>query len=331
MLLQHIRTGDRTMFDVASDMASHRYDIDRGFWGWQHYEKGHHGHRARIVRKRYRSGFKPHASHTWCRGLFLYWVLTGDPRAYEAAELNATAYSKILDRQKDKPVVPMREFRVPAWGIEACLAMYEYKGDKHYLEKANDIFTRTLLGMEKENGSKGHIIKDGRQSAQFTSYAIEPVVRLINVTGRKDAADFLKRVLAWQRKNGVIGGTMKRDKYQPLMMKRHSGILADIDEEIQEASASLAYNLLFADGYAYLFGLFRTEKDMEFARDLYRDAMFYYGIPGTRVDPSARTPLGYHFRGRVDNMCAKVQAFMSRYGQVYMLVEDKLTRPAEAP
>jgi len=323
MMVQHLRFNDRAMFDVADDMVRHRYDIDRGA-GWQRYEKGQHGFSARIMREKYRrrGGFSPHPSHTWCRGLLLHWALTGDPQSLETARRHAEAYSGILGK-KEGPV-SYREFRIPGWAIEACLAMYEYGGDSRYLEKATEIFTRTFLAMEQKNGSCGHIMPEGNQSTQFVSYMIEPVARLHHLTQKPEVAEFLKRVLDWHRKKGVLYGKMDGDKYCPLEFVNH---WKDVEEDPNAAFAtSRIYGFMFADGYSYLHSVFNREEDLAFARKVFRDSVFYYGLAGLEVSPEARTPLGFHLRGNILGMSAKAHAFTTRYCQLAVSQEEMLSR-----
>ncbi len=321
MLIQYLRFDQREMLDIGEDMVRHRADIDRG-QGWQRYEKGHHGNLERIRRSKYRNrgGFRPHASHTWNRGLLLYWALTGDPRAREAAEENGKAYYHILDKHKNADV-DMREFRVPTWALEACLAMYEYTGSERYLEKANEVFTRTLLSMEKKRGSQGHIVDGGKQQAQFTGFLVEPIARLHHVTERKDVLDFLSRVLDWQRKNGVYDGIETGGKYKCLKFVQNW----DLHREGKDPGAGIAYGFMFADGYAYLYSKTGRAEDWDFARKVFRDTVFFYGLPG-EVEPNERTPLGYHLDGLPFGMCAKLHAWSTRYHQIYLETEERLSQ-----
>ena len=326
MLLQHLRFGDLAMFRIAGDMVRHRYDIDRGP-SWQRYEKGHHGNYERKdVKKRYEGEFHPRASHTWNRGLLLHWALTGDPRSYDAAVRVGEAYHNFWYGRKklnEKDIVDYKEFRTLGWTLEAWLALYEYTGDPKYLEWGNEIFTKSLLAMEKKRGSCGHIVYKGRQSAQFVSFIVEPVARLHYYTGRSDVAGFLKRVLDWQRKL-VLDGVTHDGRYRPIRFVDDCKAAKSHPDGIFVASRS--YNFLFADGYAYLYRIFGRTEDLRFARQIFRDSVFFYGIPETEISPHMRTPLGYHFQGDIDGMCAKIQAWSGRYHQIYLAIEDAAGR-----
>ncbi|MCK5850714.1 MAG: hypothetical protein KAH23_07345, partial [Kiritimatiellae bacterium] len=188
-----------------------------------------------------------------------------------------------------------------------------------YLDQAYEGFVNSLLRMEKANGSKGHIIKDGKQSAQFVSYMIEPIARLHHLTQKAEVVRFLKRVLDWHCEHGTVGGVMRGQKYAPLMF---GNIWREA--EGRETFVTVIYNFQFADGYAYLYKIYHRKKDLQFSRKIFRDGMFYYGCQAIEKDPAYRTPLGYHFRGRLRNMCSKVHAFSTRYDQIYLQMEQSL-------
>jgi hypothetical protein len=327
-LMQYLRLGDSRFLDMGLPMAMHRYDIDQYhvldtapyLGGFQRYEKGEHGNLERQGKYNQQWEINPAPSHTWNRGLLLHWALTGDPRSLEAAKENGQAYYNMFYGQhklgsRDK--LPWNEFRSPGWAIENWLALYEYTGEQKYLDWANETFTKTLLAMEKDHGSKGHIVEGGKQGIQFLSYCIEPCCRLHYLTGRQDVAGFLKRVLDWERTTSLHGGTESGGKYTQV------NFVEDwpLEEDGDLMGRSTAYNLLMADGYAYLYFLYGESRDAEVARKLFRDFMFYYGSR-LECDPAERTPLGYHYLGRVMRApCPKLHAFTGRYAQLFLLTE----------
>jgi hypothetical protein len=330
MLMQHLRFGDESMFSIAGDMVRHRYDIDQYHvvdtapWlgGFQRYEKGEHGHLARQAPHNTQGERNTVPSHTWNRGLLLHWALTGDPRSMDAALENGQAYRNMFYSQHklgEKDKLPWGEFRSPGWAIENWLALYEYTGEKKYLDWANEVFTKTLLAMEKDNGSCGHIIKDGKQCAQFTAYIVEPVCRLHHITGRADAAEFLRRVLDWQREKGCRGGQESGGKYRPVVFAENWDM---VEEGDLNAGAGVSFDFLLADGYAYLYRVFGRKQDMLFARQLFKDSVFYYGF-GLGADRAARTPIGYHYLGYPFGMTPKIHAYNGRYHQLYLQLEEE--------
>lgn len=330
MLVQHLRLGDMAMLGIADDMTRHRYDIDQYHVGdspdylsyFQRYEKGEHGHLERQPQNTRNWEHNTAPSHTWNRGLLLWWAMTGDKRALSAALDNGEAYRRFFFQQNklgEKEKLVYGEFRTPGWALDNWLALHEYTGEQKYLDWANELFTKTLLAMEKENGSKGHILKDGKQGGQFTGYIIEPVCRLHHITGRQDVADFLKRVLDWQREKGTRGGEIKGENYHPVQF------LEDMSGESEDGDAlgaGVCYDYLFADGYAYLYKVFGRKADLEYARKLFKDGVFYFKSAGG-CDPAFRSSLGLHQFGDPFGMAEKLCAYNGRYPLIYLMVEQE--------
>lgn len=334
MLQHYLRLGDRQFLDVGFDMIRHRYDVNQyhvgpaatePYLGWmQRYEKGEHGNLERHDNRTKNWELNAGPSHTWNRDLLLHWALTGDPRSFEAAEQNGMAFAKFFESNKNwskTNCVEMNEFRIPAWGMEAYLGLFEYTGKTQWLVKAEEVFDKTLLAMERKNGSKGHIIKDGRQDAQFVSFIVEPVCRLHHHTGRRDVIEFLDRVLTWQAERYSAGGKEKDGVYYPTRWQQ-----GDWSESVEttEMGASSVYSWLLVDNYAYLHRVLDDAKNMELADKLFREAVFYYGCTEQSVDRTFRTPIGFHLLGTPDGMHAeKMHAWTGRYGQLYMAVRNR--------
>jgi hypothetical protein len=210
------------------------------------------------------------------------------------------------------------EFRTPGWAMENWLALYEYTGRTNWLSLAEQIFDKTLLGMEKKNGSQGHIIKDGQQTSQFVAMITEPVCRLHHYTGRKDVVEFMGRVLAYQRKERSGSSDAKDGKVHTI--KWQTG---EWEEEPEEAgfSSSSVYSMALMDGYAYCSRALGDKESLVFARRLFKESVFYYGAPDG-MPLETRTPLGFHLTGTpIDAHCAKHHAWSGRYGQLYMTVD----------
>jgi hypothetical protein len=334
MLQQYLRLGDREFLDNAEDMVRARYDIGQYhventvsyLGGFQRAERNEHGHleRQEAIKGRntqWEANCVP--SHTWNRCLLLHWALTGDPRSLETAMENGRAYRRFFyDQSKlgQKQKLPYNEFRTPAWAMENWLALYEYTGEKKYLDWSNEVFDKTLLAMEKDNGSRGHIIKDGKQSAQFVGYMVEPVCRLHHHTGRKDVIQFLQRVLDWQREACTIRGVEKDAVYYPLLWREDWDFDPDLEKDVK-LGAGKAYDFPLSDGYAYLYHVLGRKRDLEFAERLFKEALFYLTI-GKVTDKNQRSPLGYHHLGTPFESTAKMHAWTGRYCQLYLYVEE---------
>jgi hypothetical protein len=335
MLTQYLRLDDPMLLTVGQEMVRHRYDIDQYhventqpyLAGFQRDERGQHGHLARQEALRGRnvsweSNARP--SHTWNRGLLLYWALTGDPRALAAAQANGRAFHRFFYEQHElgkKAQLPFAEFRTPAWAMDNWLALYEYTGDSRYLVWAEEVFDKTLLAMERAHGQRGHILKDGRQGAQFVGYMVEPVCRLHHYTRRRDVAAFLKRVLDWQRQAGALRGFTKNGIYYPVMWREDWDYNPELDEAIS-IGVGHHYDYPLCDGYAYLYRLYRRKRDREFARQLFTDITFYQIM--CEVQGKARSPIGYHHLGKFFGFTPKLHAWSGRYAQIFLQDEADL-------
>ena len=330
MLIHGLRLGDREFLDVAEDMARHRHDIDQyhvedtATWlgGFQRFEKGEHGHLKRQRRHR-QWEINAGPSHTWNRGLLLHWALTGDPRSLDAAEQNGRAYRRFFYNQHklhEKETLPWRQIRVPGWAIENWLALHEYTGKTEYLDWANEIFDKSLLAMEQENGGVGHILPEGRQDAQQVAYTLEPVIRLHHHTGRDDIVGFLQRVLDWHREAGTARGFEKDGVYWPLLW-REQWTGNDLTlEETPTHEWSQTFGWLFADGYAYLHRVLGRDKDMDIARRAFADTALHFGMQQV-ADPASRHALGYHWGGSPFGYTTKIQGLNGRYGLLYLYMD----------
>ncbi len=322
MEVQFLRYGHPNMFYIADAMAHHRYDIDRGV-GFQRYEKGYHGYDQKTWEQnlRYWGEFTARPSHTWCRGLYLWWALTGDVRALEAAEANVRAYERFWARRlKKKGVIRYREFRTQGWTIEAYLAKYEYTGEEKYLDLALRFFKRSLLGMEEANGKRGWILPGGKQSAQFESFMIVPVCRLHHLSGDEEVLGFMRRVLEWRWKEGKIGGVDTVKGYTPMRFIDLWDRVIRYDP-MHRNNASAAWHMwgwMYMDAYAYLYDVTGCGEYWRRARRLFRDMLFYSLCKGRFVRRDQRFPLGYVSFSYSLN--AKWHAWTTRYGQMFLWV-----------
>lgn len=329
MLENYLRLGDREFLDVGTTMIRHRIDMDQYrvadapvyIAHLQRYEKGEHGNLERHDFRTKSWELNPAPSHTWNRDLLLYWAMTGSAQALEAAEQNGRAYERLFTGDKkwtQTNAWEYGEFRTPGWAMENWLALYEYTGKTNWLGLAEKMFDRTLLAMEQKNGGKGHIIKDGKQSSQFLSMITEPVCRLHHYTGRKDVVEFLGRVLEWQRKELSGGGEVRDGKVYPTVWQT-----GEWEDEPENAGfeASGVYSIALLDGYAYCSRVLGDKKNMDLARKLFKESVFYPGV--TNGSPrETRTPLGYHLQGTpIGAQVAKQHAWSGRYGQLYMMID----------
>jgi hypothetical protein len=93
------------------------------------------------------------------------------------------------------------------------------------------------------------------------------------------------------------------------------------NEDDMILGAGVEFDFLFADGYAYLHKVLGRKQDLEYARRLFRDAVFYFDS-GPGADPAHRAPLGYHFQDTPFGMTAKLHAYSGRWQQIYLMEEE---------
>lgn len=111
MLLHYVRTGESGFFRAGTHMAKYRYDVgqyhgertdDHGNHKWlnhfQFYESSGHADPNLAYYPSRVAG----PSHTWNGGLLLYYLLTGDPKAAQAARENGIAALNYYDEGGSK-------------------------------------------------------------------------------------------------------------------------------------------------------------------------------------------------------------------------------------
>jgi hypothetical protein len=130
VLINYFRTGDYQFFDVGRDLAAHRRDYDQFHTadtgankrGGQFYEKGwtHGNYQA------------PTPSHTWVHSLLLWYAMTGDEGAYEAA----LEVGDFIVRQNPQSWNGLYGARILGWQVEGLMHLWNYVGDSQYLQTA---------------------------------------------------------------------------------------------------------------------------------------------------------------------------------------------------
>ena len=179
MLLHYIRTGKRKLFDAGVEMAKHRYDIDQYYgertstgdhhlWTnhFQFYEMDGHGKGGRV------SG----PQHNWNSGIILYYLLTGDRKALEAAEdntkgiLNWYGEGGLFNATKFGCTV---EVRAEGWSMLNLINLYRVTGNPLYIETAKNIAKNRILHSEQEAGGRG--VLGGNQNSTILANVFNTV------------------------------------------------------------------------------------------------------------------------------------------------------------
>lgn len=204
MLLGFLRTGDYRLFDQARDMAVYRRDYGQNhatdtneIWrGCSFYEKGFwHGN--------YRFGEQ---SHNWLFGLAMYYVLTGDEAAYEAAQQNVAFTLRYPPGQWSG----WWGSRIPGWAIDNLLDAHHLLGYPGALAAAGAGVAR-FEQLEIADGSHGYHIDPGETppstSPWMDNIFFNAAARYVLTSGDTSHNAFLHRMKTWFRNDCLVQAT----------------------------------------------------------------------------------------------------------------------------
>lgn len=164
--LHFMRTGSLAALARADEAAFHNGDVDTVHYAsdprsigraWVHCL----GHTGGYFPPEFKNmgGFATGArgaGHTWCRGHFLLWALTGNERYREAGEKVAHYQAVVLPRN-----VGLGTHRDGGWTLIGALGAYQVNGDPFYLNGARVLLER-VLDKQRPNGQWGHTIWECR-------------------------------------------------------------------------------------------------------------------------------------------------------------------------
>lgn len=333
MLLHYLRTGKRRFFDMGSEMARHRYDIDqyhspraalaykylqRSDWG----DANTHGAPRRAVPTS-SERLLPAPARTWVKGLALYYLLTGDMHAWESCKqvgegLRGRWFALEKIHQRPKSV----ELAATAWTLENWLTLYEVTAARRYLRWSKILFENCLLHMDEQSGKTGYFARH-EQFPVVVGALVEPLVKYHRHTRDKRCLDLLERMMEWSAR-ALAGGGMLAGKYVPLAypylwQEGNKGI----------GSLAVTYDTFYANGFAYLYLHTGKKEYLELARKVFRDSVYYWDLTPP-VDPGARSQTGY-YSPKYPGSLTKVHGRLSRYHQVYLFMERHLGAGGQVP
>lgn len=166
-LLQFARTADRRWFDYAVTNARHHYDLDV-----MHAKNPvrYPGYPAGMIHWHGTSeheGVNIELGHVVPGGLDEYYLLTGDPRAFEVIREQGdwvehwarTGGGRIAPERSGDPIGLEEYERVGAWTLYTLLKSYEATGDPKYWEGASLLVKNTVDWWKMP---QDHIVFDGR-------------------------------------------------------------------------------------------------------------------------------------------------------------------------
>jgi hypothetical protein len=145
-----LASGDRRYFDSGLRMLLHQRDVDMvhtspddPYTGGQRYEKGwYHG-----------NGMAPSQSHHWIGGLYLHYVMTGDPQT-RATLVEAGRYLLSINSHQWHGLYSAR---LAGWPLDNLVTAWLLDGDPVFKERARATIDRFEV-LEKTYGSKGYVL-----------------------------------------------------------------------------------------------------------------------------------------------------------------------------
>ena len=370
MLLHYIRTGKRKFFDTGVEMVKHRYDIDQyhgertdiqGNHKWinfmQFYESS--GHADPNLHPIHPSKVS-FPTHTWNGGLILYYLLTGDKKAWEAAEENGKGllnyYGPNGLQDASIPCCCNDEIRYEGWSILNLINLYRISGNIKYLNVAKNIAKNRLLYREQQVGSEGHwgadassgacqqrikpfsCVESGCGSCKNTqwstmyAYVIEPLIQIHYETQDEDLKNLLIRMANFLKNKFLYGGDYNEQaKYRPLQTQ-YIWVEEDPDGAVryENSEGAILYrgepikDVFWGDLFAYVYQLTIDFTYLDWARHVFRDGMFYYTKPGgTYIDSNERAKISY-LDGAFPGSETKAHGWIGRTNQVYLYTEWQL-------
>jgi len=339
MLLHYLRTGNRQFFDTAAAMAKHRYDIDQYHGGrtdkkgnqfWRNYMAFYEtdAHADPSI-SRYMPSRVSKNSHTWNGGLVLYYLLTGDVKAWEAAVENGQTALNYYAKKADTPSCAVSETRQETWPMLNLINLYRVNGNPEYLRVARNLAKNRLLYREQQAGGSGRFgsgndcdaINGSRQANTMYAYAINPLIQIHYETRDEELAKLLIRMADFTRNHLLFGGDVNNSgEYRPLQSLYIW--LADDPEGVREGKkGEVVKDIFWADLFAYAYRLTGDQVYLEWARKCFRDGMFYYTAGGSKYfDPKWRAKISFK-DGMFSGSETKVHGWLGCTGQVYLNTE----------
>ena len=373
MLLHYIRTGKRKFFDAGVEMVKHRYDVDQ-YHGERTDSNGNHryinyfqfyessGHADLNFHPTHPSKVSG-PTHTWNGGLILYYLLTGDKLAWEAAKENGEAILNYYGPQgvwysETPQCIPTGEIRNQGWSVVNLINLYRVTGNIEYLNISKNIIKNLLIYSEQQNGGQGYwgnnfslyadICKEKNfcnlctnyQKTLLLCYITEALINAHYETQDEDIKQLIIRVTNFLKDQALFGGILDGNgNYEPLQVT-YVWVEGDKDGSLRlsqlnptdpnywqlkiMAQGSIIFDVFWADLFAYTYQITKNSIYLDWARKLFRDAMFYYTVSGqTYVNSNYRAKISY-IDGYFPNTHTKAHGWIGRTNQVYLYTEWQL-------
>ncbi|MEZ6195181.1 MAG: hypothetical protein R3F20_05550 [Planctomycetota bacterium] len=317
VLINWYRTGDYKFFDVGRDMVNHRRDYDQfhstdpsaNKRGGQFYEKGwtHGNYQA------------PTPSHTWVNALVLYYVMTGDEGAREAA----VEVGDFIFRQHPENWNGLYGARILGWQIEGLMHLWSYLGDAAYLQRAQ----LAIINWEQHElaqGANGVVMNGGWNPAHAQSWMQAIVMSAIGkyTLATNDTA-FLPLMdrMANYFQNDVIGTLPNGPSFA-----RSKGFVWERFDGMNHWDASAHHKWATIDALTYGAMALHRQDLMQNARLLWESMTRYHQASAGDSslvdfnDPSTYDRIGFKL-AQYPGSETKVMSNMALWGQTFMAAD----------
>lgn len=157
VLLQYLRTGDPAFLELGTEMARHQMEIDLN-WSDRDHEKYRALFRSDNPCSELHAPMRglgpalPNYEQNWLSGLVLYYLLTGDVKARDAALRNGAALrGRVIEWLRGHPSDDVQLARSLLM-LENSLSLHAMTGDSTYLNDIDVLLTGHLLRRFKDCG-----------------------------------------------------------------------------------------------------------------------------------------------------------------------------------
>lgn len=323
-LFSAIRGQDPELFTLGNVMARHRMDIDQyhttadrsNISGGQRFEKGeHHGDMT----------VPPTPSHTWIHGMLLYWAMTGDEFAKEAALETLAFYDAYWSRMGAPTYGLTHEARTGGWSLMGLTELYDYCYEPRALQLAKRIVQAFVNYENAENTSGYYLAGNSYQMPWMLGIYMNGLGKYYHHTGQRDrvAGQLLDRMAKWftSGQNGfgpLAGGTGARNAYTPYTMWYFWH--PDPNQRSQMRRVNMAHII---DGLSYAYLATGTDTYQDTALAIGSDLWRYYSSQSTtldRDDPKELVPITMR-PTTYPRSESKILGWLSRYGKIVHFAE----------
>ncbi len=264
LFLQHLRAEDPEAFELGEQAARHYMDVDLIHYSAKHPDwvgAPHHHSETH-------TGDPPSVSHSWLEGMVDYWLLTGDDRAGEMAELAGKYFARVANRSTYGGGE-----RNAGWNLIGLMGLYRVTRDEALLQAARKKVREVLSYQDPIRGVSSRPIFE--QTAYeggcvfMTGVLMRGLVMYYEETGDESVGWAIARFCDWI--DTEMTAAPGRYYYKQSPQERHGG----------------GPNLLVLDGVAFAYNFTGSADHRRMALDTYEQGAGSAGLSNMRDLPHA--------------------------------------------